>query len=51
MLILLLDQRFETVFSNAVDPDLAGDHLFRLQGAAAQSLNYSFIIMPLITQH
>jgi len=51
MLVLLLDQRFKAILNNAIDLDLAGNHLLRLHGSSAQSLNHTFIIIPLIAQY
>ena len=51
MLVLLLDQRFKAILNNAIDLDLAGNHLLRLHGSSAQGLNHTFIIIPLIAKH
>jgi hypothetical protein len=51
MLILLLNQRFKAILGNAIDLDLAGNHLLGLHGSSAQSRNHTFIILPLIAQH
>ena len=51
ILVLLLGRRSKAILNNAIDFDLASNHLLRLHGSSAQSLDHTFLIIPLIAQH
>jgi hypothetical protein len=51
MLVLLINQWSEPIFSNTIDADLGGNHLLRLQCSSLQCLNDTLIILILISQH